>query len=85
VKFYSENFGLSLINKLSFPEAKFDLFFLAYNDSAKSESKDNHWSDREGVLELTYNCMFPPARALFLAIDPRNKMLTKLNSRRHRE
>ncbi|CCX30200.1 lactoylglutathione lyase [Pyronema domesticum] len=55
LKFYSENFGLSLINKLSFPEAKFDLFFLAYNDSVKSESKDNHWSDREGVLELTHN------------------------------
>ncbi len=39
------------INKLSFPESKFDLYFLAY-DSAPPTT---HWTDREGLLELTHN------------------------------
>jgi len=42
------------IRKLEFPENKFDLYFLAY-DSPKSASSGNHWSDREGVVELTHN------------------------------
>ena len=42
------------IRKLEFPENKFDLYFLAY-DAAKSTSTGNHWSDREGVVELTHN------------------------------
>lgn len=42
------------IRKLEFPENKFDLYFLAYDD-ANSASTGNHWSDREGVVELTHN------------------------------
>jgi lactoylglutathione lyase len=45
---------MKLINKLPFPDAKFDLYFLAF-DSARSESAGKHWTDREGVLELTHN------------------------------
>ncbi|KAI1118286.1 lactoylglutathione lyase [Nemania sp. NC0429] len=53
VKFY-EFLGLSLVRKLTFPEAKFDLYFLAY-DSPSAASHGNHVSDREGVVELTHN------------------------------
>lgn len=42
------------IRKLEFPENKFDLYFLAYDD-AKSVSSGHHWADREGVVELTHN------------------------------
>lgn len=42
------------INKIENPDSKFDLYFLAY-DSPKSLSKDEHWTNREGVLELTHN------------------------------
>ena len=45
---------MKVINKIEQPEAKFDLYFLAY-DSPKAESHANHWSDREGVIELTHN------------------------------
>jgi lactoylglutathione lyase len=45
---------MSVINKLDFPESKFSLYFLAF-DSAKAESHGKHWTDREGVLELTHN------------------------------
>ena len=53
VKFY-EFLGMKQIRKLEFPENKFDLYFLAY-DAPKSASTGNHWSDREGVVELTHN------------------------------
>ena len=53
VKFY-EFLGMKQIKKLEFPDNKFDLYFLAY-DSADSVSPDAHWSDREGVIELTHN------------------------------
>lgn len=53
VKFYSF-LGLSLINKLSFPDNKFDLYFLAY-DGPTALSKGSHWTSRPGVLELTHN------------------------------
>lgn len=46
--------GLTQINKIPQPEAKFDLYFLAY-DGASSKSPNHHWTDREGVLELTHN------------------------------
>ena len=42
------------ISKLSMPEAKFDNYFLAY-DAPNSASAGAHWTDREGVLELTHN------------------------------
>ena len=53
VKFY-EYLGMKQIKKLEFPDNKFDLYFLAY-DSADSASPGAHWSDREGVIELTHN------------------------------
>lgn len=43
-----------LINKIENPDAKFDLYFLAY-DSPKAVSHGNHWTDREGIVELTHN------------------------------
>lgn len=53
VKFY-EFLGMKLINKIENPDAKFDLYFLAFN-GAKSASGDAHWTDRQGVIELTHN------------------------------
>ncbi|KAI1612761.1 Glyoxalase/Bleomycin resistance protein/Dihydroxybiphenyl dioxygenase [Exophiala viscosa] len=51
---YYKLLGLSLVNKIEFPDNKFDLYFLAY-DGPKSASPGHHFSDREGVLELTHN------------------------------
>jgi len=45
---------MSLVNKFEFPDNKFDLYFLAY-DSPKAVSHKNHWTDREGIIELTHN------------------------------
>jgi lactoylglutathione lyase len=53
VEFY-EFLGLKQINKLENPDAKFDLYFLAY-DGPKAASHGNHWTDREGIVELTHN------------------------------
>lgn len=51
---YYEFLGLKQIQKLSFAENKFDLYFLAY-DGPGNQSQGGHWSDRQGVLELTHN------------------------------
>ncbi|PFH59661.1 hypothetical protein XA68_12039 [Ophiocordyceps unilateralis] len=53
VKFYSF-LGMSVIKKLEFPEAKFDLYFLGY-DSPRALSHGNQFADREGLIELTHN------------------------------
>lgn len=53
VKFY-EFLGMKVIKTLSFPEAKFDLYFLAY-DSPKAVSAGKNVWDREGLIELTHN------------------------------
>ncbi|THX61436.1 lactoylglutathione lyase-like protein [Aureobasidium pullulans] len=53
VKFY-EHLGMKLINKLENPDAKFDLYFMAYDDP-KSVSHGKHWTDREGLVEITHN------------------------------
>ena len=42
------------INKLSYPENNFDLYFLAY-DTPNTVGAHTHWTDRHGVLELTHN------------------------------
>jgi len=47
VKFY-EFLGFKQVQKLEFPDNKFDLYFLCY-DSPKAVSHGNHWSDREGM------------------------------------
>lgn len=53
VKFY-EFLGMKVVNQIKNPDAKFDLYFLAY-DSPQSPSHGNHWTDREGIIELTHN------------------------------
>ncbi|CAK5281089.1 unnamed protein product [Mycena citricolor] len=53
VKFY-ESLGMKLISKLPNPDAKFDLYFLAY-DGPDALSGGKEWTDREGIIELTHN------------------------------
>lgn len=53
IKFY-EFIGMTVIKKLSFPDNKFDLYFLAY-DSPSAASHGASTFDREGVIELTHN------------------------------
>ncbi|KAK7538890.1 lactoylglutathione lyase-like protein [Phyllosticta citricarpa] len=53
LRFY-EFLGMKLINTIRNPDAKFDLYFLAY-DSPKAASHGKHWTDREGIIELTHN------------------------------
>ncbi len=53
VKFY-EFLGMKQIRHLEFPDNKFDLYFLAY-DGPSSASTGAHWTDREGLIELTHN------------------------------
>lgn len=53
VKFY-EFLGMSVIKKLEFPEAKFTLYFLAY-DSPNAQSHGKSTFDRQGIIELTHN------------------------------
>lgn len=53
VKFY-EFLGMSLLNKLTFPDNKFDLYFLGF-DSPKALSHGKWTSDRPGLIELTHN------------------------------
>lgn len=45
---------MSVVNKLSFPDSKFDLYFLGY-DSPKALSHGKWTSDRQGLIELTHN------------------------------
>jgi lactoylglutathione lyase len=53
VKFY-EHLGMKMIKKVEQSEAKFDLYFMGY-DSPESTSSGNHFSNREGLIELTHN------------------------------
>lgn len=53
MKFY-KFLGLSQIQKLDFPDAKFSLYFLGY-DSPSALSANRHFTDRNGLLELTHN------------------------------
>jgi lactoylglutathione lyase len=53
VEFY-EFLGMKVLRKIEQPEAKFDLYFLAY-DSPGAVSAGNHVFDREGIIELTHN------------------------------
>jgi len=53
IEFY-EFLGMKQIQKLENPDAKFDLYFLAY-DGPGAASAGNHWTDREGIIELTHN------------------------------
>lgn len=51
---FFKHLGMSQVNKFEFPDNKFDLYFLAY-DSPGAISHNNHWTDREGIIELTHN------------------------------
>ncbi|PCH06161.1 Glyoxalase I [Penicillium occitanis (nom. inval.)] len=51
---YYKFLGMSQIQHFDFPEAKFSLYFLAY-DGPNSLSGKNPFSDRNAVLELTHN------------------------------
>ncbi|GAB7355362.1 hypothetical protein MBLNU459_g5887t1 [Dothideomycetes sp. NU459] len=53
VKFY-EHLGMKQIHKIENPDANFDLYFLAY-DGPGAVSAGKHWTDREGIIELTHN------------------------------
>ena len=46
--------GLKQIEKLEFPEAKFDVYFMGY-DGPRAVSAGRHFTDREGLIELTHN------------------------------
>ncbi|KAF5663845.1 Lactoylglutathione lyase [Fusarium circinatum] len=52
-RFY-ELLGLSVVQKLSFPQNKFDLYFLGV-DSPGSPSHGKFTFDRQGLIELTHN------------------------------
>ncbi|CCG81769.1 Lactoylglutathione lyase [Taphrina deformans PYCC 5710] len=54
VPFYENNFGMKLIHKAENADAKFDLYFLAF-DSPSALHSGKARSDREGILELTHN------------------------------
>lgn len=43
---------MTVVKKLSFPDNKFDLYFLGY-DSPKALSHGKSAFDREGLIELT--------------------------------
>lgn len=45
---------MSVVKKLSFPDNKFDLYFLGY-DGPKAASAGNSVFDRQGLIELTHN------------------------------
>lgn len=51
---FYKHLGMSEIKKLSFPDNKFDLYFLAY-DGKNSASVGKDWTDREGIIEMTHN------------------------------
>jgi lactoylglutathione lyase len=53
IEFY-EFLGMKVIKKIENPDSKFDLIFLAF-DSPGAISADRHWTDREGIIELTHN------------------------------
>ncbi|KAF4428852.1 GLO1-glyoxalase I [Fusarium acutatum] len=53
IQFY-KLLGLSVVQKLSFPENKFDLYFLGV-DSPGSPSHGKFTFDRQGLIELTHN------------------------------
>lgn len=62
LKFYQEILGMTLLHKKSYPDAKFDLYFLAKltdEELANLPTTDNERADftfrQRGILELTHN------------------------------
>ena len=55
LQFYRDIMGMSLLQKWDFENAKFSLYFLAYDSAEDAPDKGKPFSAREGVLELTHN------------------------------
>lgn len=57
LKFYSQVLGFTLLNKYDFPEAKFTLYFMGYEnpeDIPKDETERKVWTmSRKATIELT--------------------------------
>ncbi|GFQ00214.1 lactoylglutathione lyase [Phtheirospermum japonicum] len=57
--FYSRIMGMSLLKRLDFPEMKFTLYFLGYEDTSKAPShpiERTSWTfGQKALLELTHN------------------------------
>ncbi|KAG7295121.1 Lactoylglutathione lyase [Plutella xylostella] len=57
--FYTGVLGMTLLQQLHFPEMKFSLFFMGYenpSDIPKDEAERKKWAmSRKATLELTYN------------------------------
>lgn len=54
VAFYERHFGMSLYNKVDFPEMKFSLYFLGFRKPDAGEEAKDVFS-KTGMLELTHN------------------------------
>ena len=54
IPFYESNFGMKVIDSIEMKEAKFTLYFLAF-DGSEAPNGGRARSDREGLLELTHN------------------------------
>ncbi|KAF3909422.1 hypothetical protein AA313_de0201978 [Arthrobotrys entomopaga] len=54
LKFYQETMGMTLLRTSVNEGAKFNLYFLGYKREGEVEN-ESETSDREGLLELTYN------------------------------
>lgn len=59
LKFYSEVLGMSLLKRLDFPELKFTLYFLGYEDVSSAPSdpvERTNWAfGKKATVELTHN------------------------------
>lgn len=52
LKFYQDIMGMTLVRTVENKDANFNLYFLGYSDGKEASSSS---SDREGLLELTWN------------------------------
>ncbi|KAJ9699283.1 hypothetical protein PVL29_008064 [Vitis rotundifolia] len=57
--FYSRVLGMSLLKRLDFPEMKFSLYFMGYEDTASAPSNETErtvWTfSQKATIELTHN------------------------------
>ncbi|XP_076940392.1 lactoylglutathione lyase-like [Bidens hawaiensis] len=59
LRFYSKVLGMSLLRRLDFPDMKFSLYFLGYEDTSsapKDPIERTQWTfDKKATIELTHN------------------------------